>query len=60
MAFRNAAKKANADIVVICSSDDEYPVITKEIVDGLKGQLSIPDLTVLIEKITLNQKLCAE
>ena len=36
-----AAKKANADIVVICSSDDEYPLITKEIVDGLKGKILV-------------------
>jgi len=36
-----AAKKSGAEMVVICSSDDEYPVIAKEIVDGLKGKIMI-------------------
>jgi len=36
-----AAKKSNSDIVVICSSDDEYPLITKEIADGLKGKILV-------------------
>jgi len=35
------AKKSGAEIIVICSSDDEYPVITKEIVDGLKGKIMV-------------------
>jgi len=35
------AKKSGAEIVVICSSDDEYPVITKEIVEGLKGKIIV-------------------
>jgi methylmalonyl-CoA mutase len=36
-----AAKKANADIVVLCSSDDEYPVISKEIVEGLSDKIVV-------------------
>ncbi len=34
----NAALKANADIVVICSSDDEYPSIVPEIYSKLKDR----------------------
>ncbi len=35
------ARKSGAEIIVICSSDDEYPAITKEIVDGLKGKIMV-------------------
>ena len=34
-----AALKANADVVVMCSSDDEYAEIAKEVCDGLKGKV---------------------
>jgi len=34
-----AAIASQAEIVVICSSDEEYPVISKEIVDGLKNKV---------------------
>ncbi len=34
----NAAIEANADIVVICSSDDQYPNIVPEIYNKLKGK----------------------
>lgn len=36
-----AAKKEAADIVVLCSSDDEYPVISKEVMDGLKDKIIV-------------------
>ena len=36
-----AAKKANADIVVVCSADDEYPVISKEIMEGLTDKIVV-------------------
>lgn len=34
-----AALKANADIVVMCSSDDEYAEIAQEVCNGLKGKV---------------------
>ena len=34
-----AALKANADVVVMCSNDDEYAEIAKEVCDGLKGKV---------------------
>jgi methylmalonyl-CoA mutase len=34
-----AALKANADIVVLCSSDDEYAEITQQACQGLKGKV---------------------
>ncbi len=37
----SAATASKAEIVVICSSDEEYPVISKEIVDGLKDKLIV-------------------
>jgi len=37
----DAALASKAEIVVICSSDDEYPVISKELVDGLKNKLVV-------------------
>jgi len=36
-----AAIENNADIVVICSSDDEYATIAPEIYEGLKGKAII-------------------
>lgn len=36
-----ASKQANADIVVLCSADDEYPVISKEVVEGLKDKIIV-------------------
>ncbi len=36
-----ASKDANADIVVICSADNEYPVISQEIVDGLQDKIIV-------------------
>lgn len=36
-----ASKEANADIVVICSSDAEYPEITKEIIEGLNDKIIV-------------------
>jgi methylmalonyl-CoA mutase len=35
----DAAIDSKAEIVVICSSDEEYPVISKEIFDGLKNKV---------------------
>jgi methylmalonyl-CoA mutase len=37
----DAAKAANAQIVVICSSDDEYLLISKQIADELKDKLIV-------------------
>jgi methylmalonyl-CoA mutase len=37
----DAAIAAKADIVVICSSDEEYPVISKEIAEGLQGKIVV-------------------
>jgi methylmalonyl-CoA mutase len=34
----NAALSAQSDIVVICSSDEEYPVYAPEILGGLAGK----------------------
>jgi methylmalonyl-CoA mutase len=36
-----AARDSKSAIVVICSSDEEYPVIAKEIVEGLKDKLIV-------------------
>lgn len=36
-----ATKAANADIVVVCSADDEYPVISKEILEGLSDKIVV-------------------
>ena len=37
----DASKEAKADIVVLCSADDEYPVISKEVIEGLKGKIVV-------------------
>jgi methylmalonyl-CoA mutase len=37
----DASKEANADIVVLCSADDEYPVISKEILEGLSDKIIV-------------------
>jgi methylmalonyl-CoA mutase len=36
-----SAKEANADIVVVCSSDEEYPVVAPEIFNALKDKAII-------------------
>jgi methylmalonyl-CoA mutase len=36
-----AARDSKSSVVVICSSDEEYPVIAKEIVDSLKDKLVV-------------------
>jgi methylmalonyl-CoA mutase len=37
----DAAIASKSEIVVLCSSDEEYPVIAKEIVDSLKGKIVV-------------------
>ncbi|MFN8256951.1 MAG: methylmalonyl-CoA mutase family protein [Bacteroidales bacterium] len=36
-----AAVKSTNEIVVICSADEEYPIISKEITDGLKNKIIV-------------------
>jgi len=36
-----AALKSGAEIIVICSSDEEYPIISKEIAEGLKDKIIV-------------------
>jgi TP901 family phage tail tape measure protein len=54
--FSLVSLASSAFIESIKDLDKKAHTSFQKIVDGLKGQLSIPDLTVLIEKITLNQK----